>query len=80
MSATTTPTTTHRLTVTDSREEKLNGAPALSVHYDFPDAASAELLGQLLLQQEIQAPGRWRHSIAGGIREVTIDEIIDTEP
>jgi hypothetical protein len=79
MAATTAPTTTHRLTVTDSREERLNGAPALSAEYDFADAASAELLGQLLLQQDVQGPGRWRRSIAGGTRVVTIAEIADTE-
>jgi len=79
MSATAT-TTTHRRTVTDSREQRLNGAPALSAQYDFASADDAQLLGQLLLGQEIQAPGRWRRSIAGGVREVTIDQIGDTEP
>jgi hypothetical protein len=78
MAATTAPTT-HRLTVTDSREERLNGAPALSAEYDFADAASAEPLGKLLLQQEIQGPGRWRRSIAGGTRVITIAAIADTE-
>ena len=78
MAATTDPST-HRLTVTDSREERLNGAPALSVEYEFSSAAGAELLAQLLLQQEIRAPGRWRRSIAGGTRVVTIDEIPDAE-
>jgi hypothetical protein len=78
MAATTGPST-HRLTVTDSREERLNGAPALSAEYEFSSAAGAELLGQLLLQQEIHAPGRWRGPIAGGTRVVTIAEISDTE-
>lgn len=74
-----TETTTHRLTVTDSREQRLNAAPALSAQYEFGDAASAELLAQLLLQQDIHGPGRWRRSIAGGVREVTIDEIVEDE-
>ena len=34
-----------------------------------------QLLGQLLLQQAIQAPGRWQVAIAGGTRELRIDEI-----
>jgi hypothetical protein len=71
--------TTHRLTVTDSREERLNSAPSLTAHYDFATLDDAELLGQLLLGQEISAPGRWRRSIAGGVREVTIGAIADDE-
>jgi hypothetical protein len=81
MATTTTPTTptTHRLTVTDSREERLNGAPPLRAEYDFPTAEDAYLLGGLLLQQDIEAPGRWRRPIAGGVREVTIAELTDTD-
>ena len=71
---------THRLTVTDRREQRLNGAPELSAQYEFSSADDAQLLGQLLLQQEIEAPGRWRRSIAGGVREVTIDQIAGSEP
>lgn len=78
--STTTITNTHRLTVTDSREHRLNSAPALSAQYEFTNLHSAQLLGQLLLQMEIQAPGRWRRSIAGGVREVRIDAIVDSEP
>lgn len=78
MAATTSPTT-HRLTVTDSREARLNGAPSLSAEYDFASVDEAELLGRLLLQQDIDAPGHWRRSIAGGVREVTIAEITDIE-
>jgi hypothetical protein len=77
--AATTSTTTHRLTVTDSREERLNGAPSLSAGYDFATVDDAQLLGRLLLQQDIEAPGHWRRSIAGGVREVTIAEIPDVE-
>ena len=77
--ATTTTPTTHRLTVTDSREERLNGAPPLSAEYDFASVDDAVLLGRLLLQQDIDAPGRWRRPIAGGVREVTIAELTDTE-
>jgi hypothetical protein len=78
MAATTTPTT-HRVSVTDSREERLNGAPPLSAEYDFGTAEDAALLAGLLLQQDIEGPGRWRQPIAGGIREVTIAEITDNE-
>jgi hypothetical protein len=78
MAATTDPST-HRLTVTDSREERLNGAPAPSAEYEFSSAAGAEPLAQLLLQQEVHGPGCWRRSIAGGTRVVTITEIPDSE-
>lgn len=71
-------TCTHRLTVSDDREQKLNGSPALSAHYDFDSLDSAEILAQLLLGHEIQAPGRWRRSIPGGVREVTI-AVLDSE-
>jgi hypothetical protein len=79
MAATTTPTT-HQLTVIDSREERLNGAPPLRAEYDFATAQDAALLAGLLLQQDIEGPGRWRRPIAGGVREVTIAEIPDIEP
>ncbi len=66
---------TYRLTISDRRDPRLNSGLTLSAEYDFASLDSAELLGQLLLQQAIQAPGGWQVAIAGGTREVTIDEI-----
>ena len=72
-----TATAAYRLTINDSRDPRLSDGPALCAEYDFASLDSAELLGQLLLQQAIQAPGPWQVAIAGGTCEVRIDEIAD---
>jgi len=69
--------TTYRLTVHDQREQKLNSSPALTASYNFDTPGDAEVLGQFLVQHEIAAPGRWRVPIAGGVRELSIDEIVE---
>jgi hypothetical protein len=69
--------TTYRLTVHDQREQKLNSSPALKASYNFDCPGDAEVLGQFLLQRGIQAPGCWRVAIAGGVRELSIDEIVE---
>ena len=74
-----TATTTYRLTINDRRDPRLSDGLTLCAEYDFASLESAELLGQLLLQQAIQAPGRWQVAIAGGTRELRIDEIAGTD-
>jgi hypothetical protein len=74
-----TATTTYRLTINDRREPRLSNGLTLCAEYDFASLDSAEMLGQLLLQQTIQAPGQWQVAIAGGTREVTIDEILEAD-
>ena len=70
-----TATATYRLTINDRRDPRLSDGLTLGAAYDFASLDSAERLGQLLLQQAIRAPGRWQVAIAGGTRELTIDEI-----
>ena len=70
-----TATATYRLTINDRRDPRLSDGLTLCAEYDFASLQSAALLGQLLLQQAIQAPGRWQVAIAGGTRELRIDEI-----
>jgi hypothetical protein len=74
-----TATATYRLTINDRRDPRLSDGLTLSAEYDFASIESAELLGQLLLQQAIQAPGRWQVAIAGGTRELRIDEIVGAD-
>ena len=69
-----TATATYRLTVSDRRDPRLSNGLTLCVEYAFASLDSAQLLGQLLLQA-IQAPGGWQVAIAGGTRELRIDEI-----
>ena len=69
-----TATATYRLTINDRRDPRLSNGLTLCVEYDFASLDSAQLLGQLLLQA-IQAPGGWQVAIAGGTRELRIDEI-----
>lgn len=66
----------HRLTVSDRREPRLNASPAVAATFDLEPEA-AHLLGQLLLQREIDPTGAWQVPIAGGIREVRIDALAD---
>ena len=70
-----TATTTYRLSINDRRDPRLSNGLTLCAEYDFASLDSAKLLGQLLLQQAIQPPGRWQVAIAGGTRELTIEQV-----